>query len=780
MNQKNQNIGVSDWFTKKIKEDIDYPEQSNKTLDVFINDIIGILDNSKKLSDAADDIYDKLEKSEFINNICSDSRFPICSLFHHMKNTSAVATCILFQNIAKDKSYLEKCLKEYDIKADYAEKDLVSLLRIAALLHDIGKPRSSSKKVRYGPYYHHTTQTREILEHILENTSSNLVEKYELNKIVPKLAAQHHSRDTSTKLERLLSKADTVASAADRINEIDSNLENGNLHLESKDKIFPHEINCDAGNLKCLEKNHTTVLGNGSTIDCKVEIKDPTANSAQLFYDSVCYGGPVKYLGKPYPISGNIGILSLDVMGIQGFIGEADKLNMLRGGSYFVDKVLEAAKDVIALKVCPEAVLFWGGGNLLSFIPATEMYRKELKETIENKVKDISNDGLQAAVITFEEELANVAGQFNDTLEKSQNELETRKNETRSRQPIKNTKNICEDCAKRPEASSGGSCKVCKEKEEKGKLAKCRLFNKYIKNTHDCSIPTELSHLGESIGALVIDGNMMGRLFQQTSTPAEYTYKSHTFKTKFDKILEDSITTFLDQEENLNLVKHRKEGIDYLGIDVLYAGGDDVLILMNAKAVIQFASHLIENVSEEFMFKKKFYDTTTFENPTVTISCGIAIADNSFPIYFLLDAAREMESSAKKKFRQTTSTDDYNIIKIPKGAMSVTAISSAMPGKDHISFVFPHNLKDFEQLSRIFAIAFYREKSRTLISDLVTCGNSKHERLNLIKYMYSSVQRKSDSINIDDCEWMADTLCNDNLLSASRMIIPHLLHGEGE
>ncbi|RSD34562.1 MAG: metal dependent phosphohydrolase [Methanohalophilus sp.] len=170
MNQKNQNIGVSDWFTKKIKEDIDYPEQSNKTLDVFINDIIGILDNSKKLSDAADDIYDKLEKSEFINNICSDSRFPICSLFHHMKNTSAVATCILFQNIAKDKSYLEKCLKEYDIKADYAEKDLVSLLRIAALLHDIGKPRSSSKKVRYGPYYHHTTQTREILEHILENT----------------------------------------------------------------------------------------------------------------------------------------------------------------------------------------------------------------------------------------------------------------------------------------------------------------------------------------------------------------------------------------------------------------------------------------------------------------------------------------------------------------------------------------------------------------------------------------------------------------------------------
>jgi hypothetical protein len=139
-----------------------------------------------------------------------------------------------------------------------------------------------------------------------------------------------------------------------------------------------------------------------------------------------------------------------------------------------------------------------------------------------------------------------------------------------------------------------------------------------------------------------------------------------------------------------------------------------------------------------------------------------------------------MESSAKKKFRQTTSTDDYNIIKIPKGAMSVTAISSAMPGKDHISFVFPHNLKDFEQLSRIFAIAFYREKSRTLISDLVTCGNSKHERLNLIKYMYSSVQRKSDSINIDDCEWMADTLCNDNLLSASRMIIPHLLHGEGE
>jgi hypothetical protein len=80
----------------------------------------------------------------------------------------------------------------------------------------------------------------------------------------------------------------------------------------------------------------------------------------------------------------------------------------------------------------------------------------------------------------------------------------------------------------------------------------------------------------------------------------------------------------------------------------------------------------------------------------------------------------------------------------------------------------------------MISIALYKKNSRALVSDLITCGRSELERLNLIKYMYSSLQRKSSDIGLDECEWMASVLMDEEVLAASRMIIPHLLHGSEE
>ena len=40
--------------------------------------------------------------------------------------------------------------------------------------------------------------------------------------------------------------------------------------------------------------------------------------------------------------------------------------------------------------------------------------------------------------------------------------------------------------------------------------------------------------------------------------------------------------------------------------------------------------------------------------------------------------------------------------------------------------------------------------------------------------MYSSIASKTNGIGIDECEWMAEVLLNDELLNAARMIIPHM------
>ncbi len=778
-----ENIGVIDWFTKKQK-DVKYPEQSDILLDEIIAEIIDIFNTSSKMSGIADELYKLIESSPLLNDISSDSRFPICSLFHHLKNTSGIAVCLMLQKLDTDEKYGLKCLQEYGISAEYGQKDLISLIRIAALLHDIGKPRSYTSSSKFYPYHYHTTQSKEIVEQILSATRSPLVEKYELKKILPLLSSKHHQRDVDTSLENLLSTADTVASAADRINEIGYEYDGNVLRLTSNDKIFPHEINLDAGDLKCLNLPHTVILGNGQSESRNVELKDKSLKSARLFIDKVSSGGPVYWLGKHAKLSGSIGILSLDVMGIQGFINEADKLKMLRGGSSIVEDVLQCAENIISKNVCREAILFSGGGNLLSFVPNTKEFREQLVKQIENETKDLSKGGLSAAIVDFEEPLSDIAGKFYKVLQDSQNKLDQKKNENREKQIIVSTRKICEYCFKRPKFDSSGMCMVCKIKQEKGVNERYSISRKYVPHIFGLKEPTELNHIGDSIAVLFIDGNMMGRLFQQTTTPAEYTYKSQVFGSKFEEILKQTISDFCSDHKKQEMIKYTADdGNTYMGIVPIYAGGDDALIIMNARGALDFSRSLLANIAEEFAFETRFHDSSSFKNYVVTASCGIAIADSKFPVYFLLNAARDMESKAKKAFREGTDTNNFRIIKLPKGSIALTAISAAMPGSQYSSFVITDDLKEYgnqnlEDLSNLVDYAL--NGNRSLVSDIITCSDSEEERLNLIKFMYSSLPRKTNGIGIDECEWMAKVLLNDELLNASRMIIPHIWFSKNE
>ena len=463
-----ENIGVIDWFTKK-RNIVEYPKESDELLDKLIEEIVQIFNESSKLSKVANILFKIYHDNNLINSISSDSRLPVCSLFHHLKNTSGIAVCLALQNMEKNPNYIHDSLGEYGVSCEYQKQDFLALVRIAALLHDIGKPRSYSNSRTGQPFHYHTKQTEEILEIILSKADSDLVRKFELKKILPLLASRHHSRDAKTSFERMISLADTVASAADRFYEVEYKLCDGKIEVTSKDRIFPHEINFDAGDLKCLETPHTEILGKGVTVIKKIQLKNEEP-SVQVFKDSIVQGGPVEYLGNKEKITGSIGIFSLDIMGIQSFINEADELKMLRGGSYIVDDVLDCVKRIISEEVCEEAVLFAGGGNLLSFIPANEAVMDKLERKVKQEIKEISKNGLQAAVVCFCEPLSTVAKYFGEVLEKSQDLLEAKKNETHFREIHTDPGKICEHCFKRP-AGSGGFCEVCKKKGRDWKRA---------------------------------------------------------------------------------------------------------------------------------------------------------------------------------------------------------------------------------------------------------------------------------------------------------------------
>lgn len=776
-----ENIGVVDWFTKK-RNMVEYPKGSDELLDNLIEEIVKAFNKSSKLSKVGDFVLESYKKDTLFNKICSDSRLPVCSLFHHLKNTCGIAVCLALQNMEKNPNFIDESLREYGISKEFNKQDFIALVRIASLLHDIGKLRSDSTSSTGQPLQYHAKKTEVILESILSKSDSDLVKVFELKKILPPMVSRYHSSDTKTSFERMIYLADTVASAADKIYEVDYKLHEGKIEVTSKDRVFPHEINFNSGGLKCLEDPQYEIMGKGFKVRKKVQLSKEEHN-VQLFKDSTVQGGPVEYLDNKWEIPGSIGIFSLDIMGIQGFINEADELHMLRGGSYIVDDVLDCVKRIISEEVCEEAVLFAGGGNLLSFIPDNEATMGRLERKVQQEIKEISKNGLKAAVICFSEPLYTIARNFDEVLKKSQDFLDDKKNESHFRKIHTEPGKICDHCFKRP-ARSGGFCEVCQTKEITGKRQRYQTGKKYIKNTYGLPLPIQVSQVGDSIAVLAIDGNMMGRMFQQTINPAEYTYKSDTFDYEFETILKNTIREFLESEEKRELVTQREEGKDYLGFDVLYAGGDDILMIMNARGAIQFSQMLVNNIAERFAFEQTFHNGTIFKNNIVTVSCGIAIANFKFPIYFLLEAAREMESRAKEAFRKRTPPGEFGILQLPKGSVAVAAISSTMLGNESCCFVLDDASKtpDIENLKKLNHIIDFElsGKDRAMVSDIITCGESNTEKLNLIKFMYSSLSRKKDRVSINECEWMSDILLNSDVLRAAKMIIPHLRKEAGE
>jgi hypothetical protein len=168
---------------------------------------------------------------------------------------------------------------------------------------------------------------------------------------------------------------------------VQGNFENDSVNVESLDRIFPHEINFDRGDLQCIEEPHSEILGyrgkTSKSVKSKLKLCEKTV---RLFIDSVVSGGTLQYLGTEYEFHGSIGLLALDIMQIQDYIKEAERLPMLRGGSAIVEDTLDNAGRIISKDVCEEAILFKGGGNLLAFVPSDEGIQNNIKEIIKNKI----------------------------------------------------------------------------------------------------------------------------------------------------------------------------------------------------------------------------------------------------------------------------------------------------------------------------------------------------------------------------------------------------------
>jgi len=133
------NIGAVDWFTKKrINDKID-SKQIEILLDQLIGDIKQVFNDPSSMGNIADKISNIFENNQLIVDISSDSRLPVCSLLHHIKITTGIAVCLVLQEMDSKSDYILSCLEEYGIESNYEEQDFIALVRIASLIHNIGK-----------------------------------------------------------------------------------------------------------------------------------------------------------------------------------------------------------------------------------------------------------------------------------------------------------------------------------------------------------------------------------------------------------------------------------------------------------------------------------------------------------------------------------------------------------------------------------------------------------------------------------------------------------------
>jgi hypothetical protein len=169
------------------------------------------------------------------------------------------------------------------------------------------------------------------------------------------------------------------------------------------------------------------------------------------------------------------------------------------------------------------------------------------------------------------------------------------------------------------------------------------------------------------------------------------------------------------------------------------------------------------------------------------MSCGVAIADMKFPIYFLLEAARRMEGKAKEGFRSHAVSNQYSHITIPDGSLAFTAITGAMPGDDANVFVIPSkgqprntDADAFDRILQMLRLSVSGEDlEKRMISTVVTCGNSEEERLNILKFQYAATHRKQGTTPkewLNTCELLASVLTERRVLAACQLMVPFVWH----
>jgi len=550
----------------------------------------------------------------------------------------------------------------------------LNYLRIAALLHDLGKLFNPTN---------HVTASVEILDQVIEESSCL---KNTLSR-VRELIEKHHSDYIG-----IVEKADRLASATDRLSDI------VNKVLESEDV---------AGIGKCKDVCYSLSARTKECMECLEKLGEQSYEKAsQILYKSILESLGLDFKELDEIIEGwesipskkvevtereavgkSLGYLVyIDFPGVQRFITSFPKLRDMSFASFLVDFVTSVYSFIVLdqayyertnhkSRIPAEALLSGYGGHSYIVVRSDFGKKEEVKSLLSNSSPEYLDIRLDAKVVDLAYE--NYVKDYKTIRDEIASMGYERYLNYKEKVYSLGLHRVCDNCGVRPAVKrleKNGEeeylCDVCSLVRElssnRGFMAKLNstylIEGESVSPRHDIVIEgvnkDELEALGEVameiiagyktlndtkyVALVKADGNDGGKIFGNTATFSEYIDKSFRLDYGVKKSFYKTLSELLRAEKEVNNGSSNsfKDLTSRTLAGVLYLGGDDIMLMMPSVIAVPFAVKMFESVNKETGF---------------TFKVGVISVKPDHPVQFAYKAVNELMESSKLKKKSSLS-----------------------------------------------------------------------------------------------------------------------------
>ncbi len=497
-------------------------------------------------------------------------------------------------------------------------REFLDLLRVASLLHDVGKPVDYRRHVAEG-----VRLARELLDGIMDPGDVDLVID---------LIKEHHSREHGGPALRILKEADWAASGRDRLSYLAERIDLKSI-LRKHIPDFDYE-GMMAGDWSPVEEADPELLRRAS---------EEAINAVKR---TLLEERPSS--GLLAPPSEELHYYRIDIHGIQKYIREAHKLKSLQAGSFLVDLLVISIIPYllkIDVGIHPENVLVSGGGFVefigppgLDLDPLISFYRNEIiVEHDGRRLRIYGNLGCSWASVPLQPLVS-------ETRSMVMAKIGLRKATIRpdAIDPIW-PRDRCPDCGIRPATINVGVemlCEFCAAKRivgerysfsekwrnlaipQLGGVRPADIFQVPIDRVLEDLMKIIAGGLPDTAGklnysVLKVDGNRVGAFMSSAVSISDLFQRSF----RIDRALKVALEKTLNALKDCDL----KDAVR-LVIGTMYAGGDDALLVLPGRISVQVAESLTLNFRREM-------------GGAVTLGAAIISVPEKHSIWGALDAA---------------------------------------------------------------------------------------------------------------------------------------------